>query len=106
MNRTIAKRSQKAVYFDYVQVGRGKTIVAPYSVRARDKAPVSMPLHWSEIEAFARKRGTTSGYEEFAAFNIRNAVARLKKEGDLWSGKAWKKSRLEPALVKAQKLWT
>jgi bifunctional non-homologous end joining protein LigD len=94
------------VYFDYVQVGRGKTIVAPYSVRARDKAPVSMPLHWSEMEAYARKRGTTSGYEEFAAFNIRTAIARLKKEGDLWSGKAWKKSRLEPALVKAQKLWS
>lgn len=106
LNRTIAKRSQKAVYFDYVQVGRGKTIVAPYSVRARDKAPVSMPLHWSEMEAYARKRGTTSGYEEFAAFNIRTAIARLKKEGDLWSGKAWKKSRLEPALVKAQKLWS
>ncbi len=104
--RTIAKRSQKAVYFDYVQVGRGKTIVAPYSVRARDKAPVSMPLHWSEMEAYARKRGTTSGYEEFAAFNIRTAIGRLKKEGDLWSGKAWKKSRLEPALVKAQKLWS
>ncbi len=106
LNRTIAKRSQKAVYFDYVQVGRGKTIVAPYSVRARDKAPVSMPLHWSEMEGYARKRGTTSGYEEFAAFNIRTAIPRLKKEGDLWSGKAWKKCRLEPALVKAQKLWS
>jgi bifunctional non-homologous end joining protein LigD len=104
--RTIAKRSQKAVYFDYVQVGRGKTIVAPYSVRARDKAPVSMPLHWAEMEAYARKRGTTSGYEEFTAFNIRTAIPRLKKEGDLWSGKAWKKSRLEPALAKAQKLWS
>jgi bifunctional non-homologous end joining protein LigD len=105
LHRTIAKRSQKAVYFDYVQVGRGKTIVAPYSVRARDEAPVSMPLHWSEVEAYARKRTTTSGYQEFAAFNIRTALPRLKKEGDLWSGKAWKKCRLEPALVKAQKLW-
>jgi bifunctional non-homologous end joining protein LigD len=104
--RTIAKRSQKAVYFDYVQVGRGKTIVAPYSVRARDRAPVSMPLHWAEMEAYARKRTATSGYEEFAAFNIRTAIARLEKEGDLWSGKAWKKSKLEPALVKAQKTWS
>jgi bifunctional non-homologous end joining protein LigD len=106
LNRAVAKRSKKAVYFDYVQVGKGKTIVAPYSVRARDRAPVSMPLHWAEIEAYARKRATTSGYEEFAAFNIRTAIPRLKKEGDLWSGKAWKKCRLEPALVKAQKLWS
>jgi len=103
--RTIAKRSQKAVYFDYVQVGSGKTIVAPYSVRARDKAPVSMPLHWAEVEAYARKRGTNSAYDEFSAFNIRTAMARLEKEGDLWSGKFWKKSRLEPALTKAQKQW-
>jgi bifunctional non-homologous end joining protein LigD len=102
--RTIAKRSQKAVYFDYVQVGRGKTIVAPYSVRARDRAPVSMPLHWSEMEAYARKRKTTA-YEEFSAFNIKTAMARLQKEGDLWGGRAWKKSRLEPALKKCQKLW-
>jgi bifunctional non-homologous end joining protein LigD len=104
--RTIAKRSQKAVYFDYVQVGRGKTIVAPYSVRARDLAPVSMPLHWAEMEAYARKRGSTSAYKEFSAFNIRTAIARLEKEGDLWSGKAWKKSKLEPALLKAQKIWS
>jgi bifunctional non-homologous end joining protein LigD len=104
--RTIAKRSQKAVYFDYVQVGRGKTIVAPYSVRARDLAPVSMPLHWPEMEAYARKRGSKTAYQEFSAFNIRTAIPRLEKEGDLWSGKAWKKSRLEPALVKAQKLWS
>jgi bifunctional non-homologous end joining protein LigD len=103
--RTIAKRSQAAVYFDYVQVGRGKTIVAPYSVRARDRAPVSMPLHWDEMEAFGRKRTTTSAYEEFAAFNIRTAIRRLEKEGDLWSGRAWKKSKLEPALAKAQKAW-
>lgn len=106
LERTIAKRSQKAVYFDYVQVGRGKTIVAPYSVRARDNAPVSMPLHWAEVEAYARKRGTTTALEEFAGFNIRTAIARLEKEGDLWSGRAWKKSRLEPALAKARKLWS
>ncbi len=56
LQRTIAKRPQEAVYIDYVQVGQGKTIVAPYSVRARDAAPVSTPLHWAEVEAFARRR--------------------------------------------------
>jgi bifunctional non-homologous end joining protein LigD len=103
--RTIAKRSQEAVYFDYVQVGRGKTIVAPYSVRARDGAPVSMPLHWAEMETYARTRGSTTAYDTFRAFNIRTAIARLEKEGDLWGGRRWKPARLEPALAKAQKLW-
>lgn len=103
--RMLAKRPQNAVYIDYVQVGRGKTIVAPYSVRARDAAPVSMPLDWSEIESFARKRGTTTGYEAFEAFNIRTAPKRLEREGDRWGGGAWKGARLEPAIAKARRLW-
>jgi bifunctional non-homologous end joining protein LigD len=103
--RMLAKRPQNAVYIDYVQVGRGKTIVAPYSVRARDKAPVSMPLDWSEIESFARKRGTTTGYEAFEAFNIRTAPKRLSSEGDRWGNGVWKGQRLEPAIAKARRLW-
>lgn len=105
LDRSLKTRDQTAVYLDFLQVGRGKTIVAAYSVRARDRAPVSMPLHWSEVEAFARKR-TADPSEAFAAFTIRNAPTRLKREGDLWSGRAWKKQRLEPAIRKAQQLWT
>jgi bifunctional non-homologous end joining protein LigD len=105
LQRTVAKRKASAVYLDYVQVGRGKTMVAPYSVRARDGAPVSMPLDWSEVEAFVRKRGKRSPLDEFAVFNIKTAPKRLERDGDLWAGKAWKPARLEPALAKAQKLW-
>jgi bifunctional non-homologous end joining protein LigD len=105
LERTIAKRDAAAVYLDYVQVGHGKTMVAPYSVRARDRAPVSMPLDWSEVEAFARKRGTQNPLDTFAAFNIETAPKRLAQDGDRWAGRAWKKARLEPALAKAQKLW-
>lgn len=42
---------QGQVYVDYLQNGHGKLLVAPYSVRPRAKAPVSMPLAWSEVEA-------------------------------------------------------
>ena len=105
LERAIKKRDPKAVYLDFAQVGRGKTYVVAYSVRARDGAPVSMPLKWSEVEAFARKRGPAVPWDEFAKFNIRTAGKRLKAEGDLWGGKAWKKQRLEPAIAKAQKLW-
>jgi bifunctional non-homologous end joining protein LigD len=105
LQRMTAKRSPKAVYIDYVQVGRGKTIVAPYSVRARDGAPVSMPLDWSEVEAFSRKRAAVTGYEAFTAFNMANALKRLRAGGDLWGASRWKKARLEPALAKPRALW-
>jgi bifunctional non-homologous end joining protein LigD len=105
LQRTIAKRPQSAVYIDYVQVGHGKTIVAPYSVRARDGAPVSTPLHWSEIEDFGRRRTSAVPADIFAEFNIATTPVRLKREGDLWGRKAWRKQRLEAAIAKARRLW-
>lgn len=104
LERSLKKRDQSLVYLDYLQVGRGKTIVSIYSVRARDGAPVSTPLDWSEVEAFARKR---SGMPEatFGQFNMRTTPKRLDRDGDLWSGRVWKKQRLEPAIAKAQKAW-
>ncbi len=106
LQRTIAKRPKTAVYLDYVQVGLGKTIVAPYSVRARDGAPVSTPLHWSEVEAFARRRGATAPADEFAKYTIRAAPKRFEREGDLWGAARWKKQRLEGAIGKAKRLWS
>ncbi|HVA33230.1 MAG TPA: non-homologous end-joining DNA ligase [Candidatus Baltobacteraceae bacterium] len=105
LERTVKKRDPTAVYLDYQQVGRGKTYVVAYSVRARDRAPVSTPLTWSEVEAFARRRGAVAPWDEFAKFTIRTTAKRLKVHGDLWAGKAWKKQRLEPAITKAQKAW-
>ncbi|HYL26191.1 MAG TPA: hypothetical protein VEW74_00075, partial [Candidatus Nitrosotalea sp.] len=105
LQRTIAKRPASAVYLDYVQVGHGKTIVAPYSVRARDGAPVSTPLHWEEVEALARRRTAAAPADVFAAFTIATTPKRLEREGDLWGAKNWKKQRLEPAIAKARRLW-
>ena len=104
LERSVSKRDQSAVYFDFLQVGRGKTIVSAYSVRARDGAPVSTPLAWDEVEAFARKRAGLPA-DVFTVFNLRTTPKRLERDGDLWAGKAWKKQRLEPAISKAQKQW-
>lgn len=105
LQRTVAKRSPSAVYLDYVQVGLGKTLVAPYSVRARDQAPVSTPLHWEEVEAFARRRSPAMPADEFAKYTIVTTPKRLAREGDLWGGRFWKKQRLEAPSAKAQRLW-
>jgi len=105
LERMPAKRPAGTVYLDYVQIGKGKTMVAPFSVRARAKAPVSMPLDWSEIDAMARKRAKeTEG--EFARFTLKNAPALLAERGDFWGKAHWKEQYLEPALKKAQRAWT
>jgi bifunctional non-homologous end joining protein LigD len=46
--RPVGGRGGK-VYVDFLQNGSGKTIVAPFSVRPRPGATVSMPLAWPEV---------------------------------------------------------
>lgn len=104
LQRTIAKRPKGTVYLDWVQVGEGKTMAAPFSVRARPKAPVSWPLGWDEVEAMTRKRAPDTA-KEMARWTIENVPGLLKKGGDRWAGRGWKEQRLEPALKKARQLW-
>lgn len=104
LERTIAKRPAGTVMLDWVQVGEGKTMAAPFSVRPHPKAPVSWPLGWDEVEAMTRKRAPdTAG--EMARWTIENVPGLLKKGGDRWAGRGWKEQRLEPALKKARQLW-
>lgn len=104
LERMIAKRRATAVYIDYVQVGHGKTLVAPFSVRARDRAPVSWPLDWSEVEAFRRSR-TPVPADAFAKYTIRTVPKTLEEQGDRWSGRSWKRAKLETTIGRARKLW-
>jgi len=71
--RVVRKRGNR-LYLDYLQNGRGKTMVAPYSLRALPGAPVSTPLLWDEVE-----RGDVRPQ----AFNISTIWPRLEKHGDL-----------------------
>ncbi len=103
LERSIARRPKGTVLLDWVQVGRGKTVVPPYGVRARDGAPVSMPLDWSEVKAMGSKRSSPEAAN--GRWTMANARKRLQSEGDLWVGKAWKAAALEPALKKAQRAW-
>ncbi len=96
MPRSIAKREKGRVYFDYLQNSRGKTISAPYVVRAHPGAPVATPLEWSEL--------TTSLHP--SQFHIRNAMERFDRVGDLFAGVLENKQRLEPALAKLEEMVT
>ncbi|MGI8742705.1 MAG: DNA ligase D [Bryobacteraceae bacterium] len=86
--RAVAQRKKGRVYFDYLQIGKSKTIAAPYVLRAHDGAPVATPLAWKEV-----KKGLTPDQ-----FNIRNAVARFRTLGDVFSGTLTNKQRLEGAI--------
>jgi bifunctional non-homologous end joining protein LigD len=59
------------VYLDTMQNGHGRTLVAPFAVRAVAGAPVSMPLAWDEVNPRVSPRG----------FTIRTAVERMEALG-------------------------
>ena len=49
VEHSIAARGNR-VYLDPFRNGFGQTVVAPYSVRRRPKAPISTPLDWAELK--------------------------------------------------------
>lgn len=69
-----AKRPHGRVLVDYNQNRWGATLASIYSVRPTPVASVSIPVTWEEIEKGVK----------IEDFRIDNAVARLKKVGDLW----------------------
>ncbi len=104
LERTIARRPDDLVYLDWVQVGKGKTYVAPFSVRARDEAPVSMPLAWSDVEAMRRKRAPETT-REMRRWSIKNVPRLVAEHGDPWRTEGWTRHKLQGPLAKARKLW-
>ncbi|MFP4698049.1 MAG: non-homologous end-joining DNA ligase [Eubacteriales bacterium] len=66
--RMIKNRGRK-LYFDYLQIWEGKTIIAPYSPRGTNDATVSMPLTWEELKKGVRPKD----------FNLLNIEERLVK---------------------------
>jgi bifunctional non-homologous end joining protein LigD len=75
VERSLKKRRRARIYVDHMQNARGKSVVAPYSVRPRPGAPVSAPLNWAEVE---RKKISPQD------FTIRNIMRRLARKGDLF----------------------
>ncbi|KPU43238.1 hypothetical protein OXPF_32520 [Oxobacter pfennigii] len=47
-----ARRAGK-IFIDWIRNGRGATSIAPYSIRARKGAKVSMPITWDELDTVA-----------------------------------------------------
>lgn len=89
---SIAARGNR-VYLDPFRNGFGQTVVTPYSVRRKAKAPVSTPLDWSEVEQKL----------DPSEFNIGNFAKRLKR-ADPWKDFFKQRQSLDKAIKALQKL--
>lgn len=104
LERSTKRRPPAAVYFDFVQIGRGKTIVAPYSVRAVPGAPVSMPIDWREVEKASRSRAPDTR-ALFLAWTLKTAPAWLRRRGDAWKGAMRRPRSFENAVKAIRAKW-
>jgi bifunctional non-homologous end joining protein LigD len=68
------KKKRSGVLVDHRQNGWGKTIASVYSVRPKPGAPVSTPLHWSELTEQITPRD----------FPMAVVLERVEREGDLF----------------------
>lgn len=72
---------------DFTQNAVNKTLVAPYSPRARPGAPVSAPIGWEELDdPDLRPDG----------FTIRTVLDRVAERGDLFRGAVLEQQTLPP----------
>jgi bifunctional non-homologous end joining protein LigD len=87
-----ADRGEK-IYVDVARNAPGQHAVAPYSLRARDGAPVAMPITWDELED---PKVTPQRW------NIKSASQRLGS--DPWKGMSKKAKSLATARKKLDRL--
>ncbi len=93
LERFIKNRNGK-MYLDYLQNRPGATIAAPYSLRPKIGATVSMPLQWDEVKTGLKMQD----------FTIKNSVARAREQGDIFVGSLETGIDMNAALVKAKTL--
>lgn len=63
------------IFVDYLRNGRGSTAVAPYSLRARSRSSVAMPLEWEDLKKLKSADG----------FSLKKALRYLnKRKSDPW----------------------
>jgi bifunctional non-homologous end joining protein LigD len=75
VERWVKSRPAGAVYVDFLQNIRGKTVAGVYSVRAEEQPTVSTPLGWDEL---------TDDLSPLA-FTIDTVLPRVRERGDLWA---------------------
>ncbi len=80
------------LYFDVMRNALGATFVAPYSLRGKPGAPISMPITWHELDDPNLRADT---------FRLRDIKQRLDQVGDPWTKLRAKPASIEAALSRA-----
>lgn len=64
----IRKNSRNGkIFIDYLRNDKNSTCVAPYSVRARENAPISMPISWANLNKIAPNDVTIKNVKKYLA---------------------------------------
>jgi bifunctional non-homologous end joining protein LigD len=93
LERSPAKRKGK-IYLDYLQNRSIQTIAAPYSVRPKPGATVSMPLAWDEV-----KHGL-----KIKDFTILNSVKEIKERDSIFKPVLGKGVNIKSVIKKMEQL--
>jgi bifunctional non-homologous end joining protein LigD len=91
IERMVSNRKGK-MYVDFLQNRPQATLAAPYSVRPKPGATVSMPLHWEEV-----KKGL-----KMIDFTLKNSIERMRSEGDIFKPVLGKGINIKAALKKLE----
>lgn len=67
---------QGRVLIDIYRNRNSQSIISPYSLRAREGAPVAMPIPWDELHDL----------KDSKAYTIHTAIQKLRQDGDAWEG--------------------
>lgn len=94
IERLTSKRRGK-IYLDFLQNRPQATLAAPYSVRPKPGATVSMPLFWEEV-----KKGM-----KLSDYHIRNVMPMLKERGDIFKPVLGKGVDMKAAIGRLQAIW-
>jgi bifunctional non-homologous end joining protein LigD len=81
------------VLVDWSQNSETKTTVCVYSLRAKERPFVSMPLEWHEVENCWKKKNASLVF-----FEAMDALKRVEKKGDLFAPVLTLKQSLKDAL--------
>lgn len=78
-DRFVSKMAKKIrvgrIFIDYLRNSKGSTSVLPYSLRARDRSSVALPVAWTQLKK----------YKSGDAVTLKRALQILKKGRDPWA---------------------
>lgn len=94
IERLTTKRKGK-IYLDFLQNRPQATLAAPYSVRPKPGATVSMPLHWDEV-----KKGL-----KLSNYTVKNVIPMLKERGDIFKPVLGKGIDMKASIKRLEAIW-